>query len=244
MCVHRLDGTVIKFTEHPSGVHVFNPRNVTNNCVNEYTMISTVAKQKKIQAADATRNLYRKIGHPDEAEFQSILRNNFIRNCPVSPDDAKRALIIYGPDIAVIKGKMARSGAAARTPPFVAESIPAPILRHHQNVTLCADFFFVKGHPFYHTISRDIGFCTISPVPDRTKLTILRETQAVIRLYQAMCMPTVSLSAYGRNCDPSHSTLSLRTVTLGKWSGPFGPSRSAFTLVHTVSLLSVYQQSS
>jgi hypothetical protein len=80
---------------------------------------------------------------------------------------------------------MTRSGAAARTPTFVAEPIPAPILRHHQNVTLCADFFFVQGHPFYHTISRDIGFRTISSVPDRTKPTILRETQAVIRLYQA-----------------------------------------------------------
>jgi hypothetical protein len=48
MCVHRLDGTVMKFTEHPSGLYVFNPKNVTNDSVNEYTMISTVAKQKKM----------------------------------------------------------------------------------------------------------------------------------------------------------------------------------------------------
>jgi hypothetical protein len=191
MLVHRLDGTVMKFTEHPSGLYVFKPQNVTNTTVNEYTMLSTVAQQKKmfsrreIQGADAARDLYRKIGRPDEAEFQSILRNNLIRNCPVMPDDAKRALIIYGPDIAVIKGKMTRSGAAPRTPTFVAESIPAPILQHHQNVTLCVDFFFVQGHPFFHTISRDIGFRTISAVPDRTKPTILRELQAVLRLYQA-----------------------------------------------------------
>jgi hypothetical protein len=96
--------------------------------------------------------LYRKIGCPDEAEFQSILRNNLISNCPVTPDDAKRALIIYGPDIATLKGKTTRSVAAPRAPTFVAEPIPAPILEHHRNVTLCADFFFVQGIPFFHTI--------------------------------------------------------------------------------------------
>jgi hypothetical protein len=47
------------------------------------------------------------------------------------------------------------------------------------------NFFFVQGHAFYHTISRDIGFRTVSPVPDRTFKTILRETLAVLKLYHA-----------------------------------------------------------
>lgn len=168
---------------------MFNPNNTTNDCVNAYTMVTTVATQKKlfsrreIAAADEARALYRKIGRPDEAEFQRILRSNVIQNCPVTPDDARRAHIIYGPDIAVIKGKTTRSDAAPRAPTFVAEPIPAPILKHHRNVTLCADFFFVQGLPFYHTISRDIGFRTVSHVSDRTKSTILRETQSAIRLY-------------------------------------------------------------
>ena len=114
MLVHRLDGTVMKFLEHPSGLYVFSCNNDTNDSVTGYTMLSTVAEQKKlfsrreIQSANAARDLYRKIGRPAEAEFQSILRNNLIRNCPVTPDDAKRALIIYGPDIAVIKGNTTR----------------------------------------------------------------------------------------------------------------------------------------
>ncbi len=143
-------------------------------------MVSTVAQQKRmflrreVKSADDARDLYRKIGRPDEAEFLDILKRNFIRDCPVTPDDAKRALIIYGPDIAVVKGKSTRSGAAPRAPTFISEPIPASVLAHHRDVTLCADFFFVQGLPFFHTISRAIGFRTAHSVPDRAKATILR----------------------------------------------------------------------
>ena len=34
-----------------------------------------------------------------------LLEAGLIRDCPVTPDDAKRALKIYGPDIATLKGK-------------------------------------------------------------------------------------------------------------------------------------------
>jgi hypothetical protein len=146
LLVHRLDGSVMKFKEHESGLYVYNP-NVTNKIVTGYSILSTVAEQKKlfsrreIKAADAARELYRKIGRPDETEFDSILRRNLIRNCPVTPNDAKRALIIYGPDVAVLKGKTTRSTPAPHVPTFEAVPIPPPVLEHHSQVTLCMDFF-------------------------------------------------------------------------------------------------------
>jgi hypothetical protein len=109
MCVHRLDGSVMKFVEHDNGLYVFVPNSSAD--VTGYTLVSTVADnkrmftQREIRNADLARELYRKIGRPNEAEFQSILRRNLIRNCPVTPDDARRALIIYGPDIAALKGR-------------------------------------------------------------------------------------------------------------------------------------------
>jgi len=188
--VHRLDGTVMKFIKHESGLYVYAPP-VSHSGPTDYTMLSTVAEQKKlfsrreIQAADDARALYRKIGRPDEAEFQSILSQNLIRNCPITPRDAKRALVIYGPDIAVLKGKTTRSPAAPQAPTFETVPLPPPVLEHHRNVTLCVDFFFVQGILFYHTISRGIGFRTVRQVTDRSKTVILRETQAVIKLYQS-----------------------------------------------------------
>ncbi|KAI2498510.1 hypothetical protein MHU86_15970 [Fragilaria crotonensis] len=79
LLVHCLDGSVMKFAERESGFYVYNDPNVTNNTVTGYSILSTVAKQKKlfsrsreVKAADAARELYRKIGRPDENEFDSI----------------------------------------------------------------------------------------------------------------------------------------------------------------------------
>ena len=154
-------------------------------------MVSTVTEHKKlfsrckILAADTARALYCKIGRPNEAEFQVILRNNMIHNCPVTPDDAKRALIIYGPDIAALKDKTTQTGAAPRAPAFVAKPIPATILEHQSNVTLCVDFFFVQDLAYFHTISRGLGYRTAHSVPDRTQGTILKHLRHVIAVYTA-----------------------------------------------------------
>ena len=102
LCVHRLDGSMMRFHEHASGLYVYDTAADNSKHSSErgtaYTMISTVAAQKRmfsrrdIATADIARDLYRKIGRPGEDEFQSILRAKIIRNCPVSPDDAQRAL--------------------------------------------------------------------------------------------------------------------------------------------------------
>ena len=204
LCVNRFDGSVMKFTEHDSGLYVFDSAThkvLSSERVNAYTMVSTVAQQKKmfsrrqIEAADTARELYRKLGRPDEAEFYSILTKNLIRNCPVTPDDARRASHIYGPDVATLKGKMHRMAAAPRAPTFEAIPLPAPISAHHRNVTLCVNFFFVQGIGFLHTISRGMGFRTVSPVGDRSHKTILDEIKTVINLYRSRGLSVCDLHA-------------------------------------------------
>jgi hypothetical protein len=186
MDVHRKDGSIMSFVEHPSGLYIYKGNDCSGR-VTAYTLLNTVAdhkhmfSQRQVQQADRARKLYRMLGRPDERFFQSILRNNLILNCPVTPDDASRAMAIYGPDIASLK----RAGAVPRAPTFTAVPLPLPVLAHHGNVTLCVDFFFVQGIGFLHTISRGIGFRTVAPVPGRSRKTILKEVQAVITLYTA-----------------------------------------------------------
>lgn len=128
MCVHRLDESVMRFVEHPSGLYVFKASKVAAQ--------KKLFSQRGVADADAARVLYRKLGRPSEAEFQNILCNNLLHNCPLTRDDAKQASLIYGPDIAVLKGKTTCGSAVARSPTFIAVPIPAPIIEHHQNVTL------------------------------------------------------------------------------------------------------------
>lgn len=180
-------------------------------------MLSTVAEQQKkmftngdVAAADADWAFYRKIGRPGEVTFQTILRRGQIHNCPVTPDDARRALIIYGPDVAVLKGKTTRSSAAPRVPTFMTVPLPAPIIKFYRKVTLCVNFLFVQGLPFFSTISCNLGYRTVVAVPDRLYDTILGETTKVLRLYEArhleVYMPTLSSNVSVMTSAQSSST--------------------------------------
>ena len=116
------------------------------------------------------------------------MRGNFLINCPVTSDDTRRALSIYGPDIAVLKGRMIQKSAARRAPTCTAIPIPAFIMMHHRNATLCIDLFFVQDNGFFHTISRDIGFRTATPITNHKLPMLWRALQAVLRLYAVHCL--------------------------------------------------------
>jgi len=101
LCVHRLDGTIMKFEEQESGLYVFKPNsNASINIYPHCTLVTTIEENKKmftrrqVYNADLARELYRKIGRPGEDAFENILRNNRIHNCPITVDDARRAVII------------------------------------------------------------------------------------------------------------------------------------------------------
>jgi hypothetical protein len=150
MILHKTNGDIMKFQEHRDGLYFFNTkRDCSNDNVNVsmHVLVNTVEANKQpfvareIEMADKARDLYRKLGWPSQAKFKEILKNNLIINCPIMVDDAKRALLIFGPDVAVLKGKTTIGQPAPHKPSFVSVPIPAPILQHHQNVTLCVDFF-------------------------------------------------------------------------------------------------------
>ena len=90
---------------------------------------------------------------------------------------------MYGPDVAFVEGTTTHRP-APHVPTFEAVPVPPPVLEHHLNVTICADFFYVQKLPFFHTISRDIGYRTVASVSDRHHDTILKQTTSVVRTYQ------------------------------------------------------------
>ena len=47
----------------------------------------------------------KQLGHPLQQDFEQYLRGNLIRNCPLTTDNAKRALDIFGPDVQSLQGK-------------------------------------------------------------------------------------------------------------------------------------------
>ena len=188
----------MKFIEYSSGLYYYDAKTTQNstttinkhskNNVNAYLFLNTVSSnknrftQQEIEGADEARSLYRKLGHPSEVVFQQILSKNLIQNCPITVDDAKRALHIYGPDIATLKGKTTKKQ-NSHIPNYQPILIPAPIIAQYTNNRLFIDIFWVCGYPFFHTISEWIKFRTVALIPDRKQWILVAETKAIINMY-------------------------------------------------------------
>jgi hypothetical protein len=113
--IHRTNGTVMKFKEHINGLYFFDTLEAiatesndtattdANHSTGVFTLVNTVDSNKslfvsrEIEAADKARELYRKLGRPSQATFESIIAKNLITNCPITVDDIKRVALIYGP---------------------------------------------------------------------------------------------------------------------------------------------------
>ncbi len=125
--------------------------------------------------------MYAKLGRPSQPHFEYRLANHLINNCPVTADNAKQAITIYGPDTATLKGKMTKHK-GQHVPTFTPIQVLQFVLDHHKDITICGDFFFVQGIPFLHTILRKLQFCTVTQVTSCKKEIMLKETKKVIQL--------------------------------------------------------------
>jgi hypothetical protein len=101
----------------------------------------------------------------------------------VTSDDAKRALHIYGPDIAVLKGKTVKQQSRG-IPNYQPIRILAPIITEYNACRLFMDIFWINRSPFFHTISQWVKFRTVAAINNRTKNTLLMEACAALNLYE------------------------------------------------------------
>jgi hypothetical protein len=188
MDVHRANGTIMKFQEYRTGLYYFDTDaptliNPTKTNAQDYLFLNTVAGNKgaytrgKIQGADRARELYIKLLRPSQQEYTEILQGTLIQNCPVTPDDAKRAV-----EVRLQGGTVKKQNSAI--PNYQAVQIPAPIIAKYSNVRLFIDIFWVNDSPYFHTISEWIKFCTVAAIKNRTKNTLLMETQVIINMYE------------------------------------------------------------
>jgi hypothetical protein len=133
MIVHCLIGVPMKLLEHTDGLYYFDTTATSPSyslSIGCCTLVNTVSNNnapfvtREIDLADKARDLYRKLGRPSQQKFEEILKLNLITNCPIAVDDAKRALLIYGPNLATIKGKTTRGKPTPHVPTFLAVPIP------------------------------------------------------------------------------------------------------------------------
>ena len=79
------------------------------------TLIQTVQEneegysKRQIKDAQESHDLYAKVGYPSPRDFQKLIAEHMILNCPVTVEDGICADKIYGRDIHSLKGKTTRT---------------------------------------------------------------------------------------------------------------------------------------
>lgn len=174
--VHTTEG-IIEFAPTAKGLHALNLREcpeaafllVNDADLTYHSPVQTVRgnyegfTKKQVQRATLARRLMGMIGAPTERDYQSLVRQNLLQDCPITPSDIANAHTIFGPDLANIRGKTVR-----RKPHHVSTElveIPQQILSTQRNVTLSADVMFVNQVPFLVSSSRHINLTTIEFIP-------------------------------------------------------------------------------
>ena len=139
----------------------------------EMTFVDTVSEnmegfsQRQIAGAKRTQDAYKTLGFPSMRDFTTMVRDNLIRNCPITTNDIKNAHTIYGPGIASLKGKI-----VWQTPPPVQSNyihIPQSIFDKNKWVILAGDIMYVAGMKFLITTLHGINLITSEYLPNQTK---------------------------------------------------------------------------
>lgn len=150
----------------------------------EITLIQTVEEnelkysKRDVERAEAARDLKNKLGNPSTKDLVSMIKSGGILNCPVTIHDVYRAIRIWGPDLASIKGKTTRRRPVPVTIDPVFRTISA-------DVTLCVDIFKISGISFLLGVSKNFGLYMVRHLNNKKSETLQSAIDSFISQYKS-----------------------------------------------------------
>jgi hypothetical protein len=111
-------------------------------------------------------------GHPTNAQFLKMVRNNSIKNFLVNPNHITNTHSIFGPNIAGVHRRTTHQ--KPERVEAVVGRIPADFHCLHKSVVLTAGVMFVNGMAFLTTLSWKLRLATVKQLPScmATQLSI------------------------------------------------------------------------
>ena len=122
-------------------------------------------------------------GHPSDDTLIYAAVINSIMGCPITREDVLMALKYLGKSGYAVAGKTTRTQPDEVVPNEALVELPLTILNYYKDVVLSIDILFVNRIPFIATISRNIHYGTIAPLPNMKIETLEREIEWVMRGY-------------------------------------------------------------
>ncbi len=156
----------------------------------------TLFTKRQIHGANLARNLQAGLAFPSNADMKWAIQSNLIKDCPVTVKDMGMVIKVWGPNIAMLKGKTVRT-----MPPVVRQDvieIPEEIQELHKDVTLTIDIFFVNKIPFFTTYSLVICFLLVMHLSNRKALTIFNALRSMCSYYLQQGFQVVVIKCNGK----------------------------------------------
>jgi len=192
--VHISQNKVIKFKEVKNGLYVLtvNPLKPKTLVMNYSSYFNSVKENKanfskrEIEGANNARKLYRHINMPGNKFFLHLVKTNYFRNSPVTPDDVERATMIYGPDLSFLKGKSTRKRPKSIENIQIVD-IPPIIKQYHTKIVLSVDYMIVQNIAMLITIDNSFQYRFLKSVHKKkaNKSDILRGINQIINIYKS-----------------------------------------------------------
>jgi hypothetical protein len=187
------DGSIMEFKPSDSGLYYYDfeesrrrqQQKQEQEKENQTMVINTIDERKRnftkreVEAAENARRMYVIMGRPGRKIFKAMSRKGMIMNNPVTTQDYKNALSIYGEDLGVLKGKTIRQKQS-----HVKIETDMKTKVKQERIILAVDLLYFTGLIFLITVSRDIRFITATMIPDRKKNTIFGALKQVLNLYK------------------------------------------------------------
>ena len=176
-------GKVTVFEKDQNGLHVAPLSKVPSSVC----LLSTVEENKKLYSkrqvagAEKAKNLYKVITYPSIRDYKHVVQSNQIKNCPVTIEDIKIWLKIFGDDVHALKGKSTRRKPRVVVNDYV--EIPKEFIEAHKGVILFVDVLYIDGVTFLLTLSKNIRLITIRYIKDRKEETLLEAVDETFMKY-------------------------------------------------------------
>jgi len=188
-----VNGRNWRFKEVSSGLYLLeNPKNIKHS-VDNYSLFNldrhndVIFTKRQLKQAALAKQLYSHCNCPGYNLFIRLIQNNYFRNSPITIEDVKRSLEIYGRDKFELQGK----GTRKRPIPIQEMDIiplPSNVLNHNRDIQLSVDYLYINGIAMLHSISgRSYQFRTLQPLfkSKANKTYILDGICSIIKIYRA-----------------------------------------------------------
>ena len=161
-------------------LYVYNAAHNHNNAYVTTVSANQIAFTKReLNDADKARSFIKSLSYPSTNDVIKLINNGGILNCPVTVNDIQRANQIYGPDIAILKGKTTSNQNATK----INNEFYEPKYTTSKLI-LCADIMFIFGVAFLVVIAEKIELLIAIHLINKTSNVLKKAIFEIINVFE------------------------------------------------------------